>query len=534
MLDLDQDFGFDDSESEFSFDHEEPFGSDTESEGTLSQNQPTTHPVFGSEVELESNTAMTYCPWTIDTYVEKAFVNRAMSLSRQQLPRCSVDDILIMLHFHNWESDTVINEYYDNWPRLKELCGIVTDPNNRLETRSNFDCLICCESYPSTKTYSLSCDHHYCINCYGTYITNSLYQGKLIRCMHPDCKLTVPHSQVDAILAELSNSIPQTPFLNLVARSYVDTNKQTMKWCPAPGCDSFVELIRVAAGPNTTDLFKIPIATCQSSHEFCCECSYENHLPCTCQVVKMWIKKCHDDSETVNWIQANTQSCPHCNSLIEKNGGCNHITCSTCRFEFCWICLGPWKEHGTEYYQCNRFDPEVTSLIKKNQSQKRKSLQRYLHYYRRFTVHESSMLGDKKTIATVDAQMTAYMNEQVRKQVKNLSWIDIQFLHDAIRVLIQGRKTLKWTYCFAYYAQLSNYSEIFEGMQDYLSKTVEDLSRIFEDINSKKNHSVSTTLITNKKQEIINLSNLVLKRQRLLVECARTGLVQDMLRFDTD
>lgn len=144
------------------------------------------------------------------------------------------------------------------------------------------------------------------------------------------------------------------------------------------------------------------------------------------------------------------------------------------------------------------------------------------------------MLGDKKTIATVDAQMTAYMNEQVRKQVKNLSWIDIQFLHDAIRVLIQGRKTLKWTYCFVYYAQLSNYSEIFEGMQDYLSKTVEDLSRIFEDINSKKNHSVSTTLITNKKQEIINLSNLVLKRQRLLVECARTGLVQDMLRFDTD
>ena len=111
MLDLDHDYGFDDTESEFSFDHEEPFGSDTESEDSLNQTYPSTHPVFGTDVELESNNSVTYCPWTLNSYVEKAFMNRAMNLNRQQLPRCSVDDILIMLHFYNWESDTMINEY---------------------------------------------------------------------------------------------------------------------------------------------------------------------------------------------------------------------------------------------------------------------------------------------------------------------------------------------------------------------------------------------------------------------------------------
>lgn len=530
MLDLD--VGYDD-ESEFSFDHEEPFFSETESISSDTEQLPTSHPDFGSDVELKNTTAITYCPWTIDSFVKKAFLDRAASLHSQQLSRRLMDEILVMLHQRNWEPDTVINDYFDDWPRFREKCGLVADPHNTLEEKSDFECSICCDTYTSTSTYSLSCGHHYCLNCYYSYLVNTMFLGKLIRCMHPNCNLTIPHKDVDAIIEKHSGTTNYKPFLNCVARNFVDANKNIMKWCPAPGCDSFVEVIRTSTEGISNDLSRIPIVTCSKGHEFCSDCSYENHLPCVCQIVKLWIKKCHDDSETVNWILANTQSCPQCNSLIEKNGGCNHITCSTCQYEFCWICLGTWKEHGTEYYQCNRFDPEITLKIKENQTQKRKSLQRYLHYYRRFTVHESSMLGDQKTIATVDAQMTAYMNEQVRKQVKNLSWIDIQFLHDAVRVLIQGRKTLKWTYCFAFYAQKSNYSEIFEGMQDFLSRTVEDLSKIFEDINSKKNHSVSTTLISNKKQEIINLSNLVLKRQRLLVECARTGLVQNMLQFDT-
>lgn len=37
--------------------------------------------------------------------------------------------------------------------------------------------------------------------------------------------------------------------------------------------------------------------------------------------MKAWIKKCQDDSETSNWISANTKDCPKCKSAIEKNGG---------------------------------------------------------------------------------------------------------------------------------------------------------------------------------------------------------------------
>ena len=60
---------------------------------------------------------------------------------------------------------------------------------------------------------------------------------------------------------------------------------------------------------------------------FYSSCGMPSHLPAICSVSKLWVKKCADDSETANWISANTKECPKCHSTIEKNGGCNHMNC---------------------------------------------------------------------------------------------------------------------------------------------------------------------------------------------------------------
>ena len=43
-----------------------------------------------------------------------------------------------------------------------------------------------------------------------------------------------------------------------------------------------------------------------------------------------WKQKIQDDSETCNWLAANTKPCPKCGKPVEKNGGCNLVVCK-CR-----------------------------------------------------------------------------------------------------------------------------------------------------------------------------------------------------------
>jgi len=42
---------------------------------------------------------------------------------------------------------------------------------------------------------------------------------------------------------------------------------------------------------------------------------------------RLWDNKIQGDSENKNWMTANTKPCPKCGNPVEKNGGCNHVSC---------------------------------------------------------------------------------------------------------------------------------------------------------------------------------------------------------------
>jgi hypothetical protein len=44
--------------------------------------------------------------------------------------------------------------------------------------------------------------------------------------------------------------------------------------------------------------------------------------------------------------------------------------------------MGPWTEHGTAWYNCNRFEEKSSSEARDGQSKSRASLERYLHVRR--------------------------------------------------------------------------------------------------------------------------------------------------------
>ena len=76
----------------------------------------------------------------------------------------------------------------------------------------------------------------------------------------------------------------------------------------------------------------------------------------TCKQRNEWLDRCGSQGGNAQWILENTKKCPKCNTRIEKNQGCNKVSCKQCGHHFCWICQGPWSEHGNgNYYGCNKF-----------------------------------------------------------------------------------------------------------------------------------------------------------------------------------
>ena len=93
---------------------------------------------------------------------------------------------------------------------------------------------------------------------------------------------------------------------------------------------------------------------------------------------------------------------------------CSHMTCKKCKYEFCWVCMGaivlgifcklmltnmytgPWSEHGTSWYNCNRYDESSGVEARDAQARSRASLERYLHVYLSFflVLYSSSLTFD--------------------------------------------------------------------------------------------------------------------------------------------
>lgn len=58
-----------------------------------------------------------------------------------------------------------------------------------------------------------------------------------------------------------------------------------------------------------------------------------------------------NEQRNLKWIMNNTKKCPKCGNAIEKNKGCNHMTCK-CKYEFCWYCLEECTNPCDHFKKC--------------------------------------------------------------------------------------------------------------------------------------------------------------------------------------
>ena len=75
------------------------------------------------------------------------------------------------------------------------------------------------------------------------------------------------------------------------------------------------------------------------------------------------------------------------------------MQCYHCKHDFCWMCLGDWKTHGSEYYECSRYKENPNIAHESAHAQAREALKKYLHYYERVSlvVKLSIVASDSKS-----------------------------------------------------------------------------------------------------------------------------------------
>jgi hypothetical protein len=47
-------------------------------------------------------------------------------------------------------------------------------------------------------------------------------------------------------------------------------------------------------------------------------------------------------------VQQMSKPCPRCLTAIARDGGCRHMTCTRCHFEFFWCCLRAFRDRDQE------------------------------------------------------------------------------------------------------------------------------------------------------------------------------------------
>ncbi|XP_037045841.1 E3 ubiquitin-protein ligase arih1-like isoform X2 [Bradysia coprophila] len=362
----------------------------------------------------------------------------------------------IVLDHFNWQSDRLTEKFVAAVSE-QERDAFFRDAkilNPRFNDRRRHDnivgdCLIC---FDKGRTTGLLCGHKFCRNCWNQYLTMKIveYGAQRIACPDSKCTIIVEDGIVKGLISD-PNVIQK--YNRSICNNYVKF-KANLSWCTSPGCNYVIDSI---------DCLTI-FVTCKCGNQFCFECHEQSHSPISCQYLLKWKD---DDSITQSYLSVNTKPCPSCKSSIEKNGGCPHMICFSCKHEFCWKCMVSWHRHAATY-QCNTPDDDIR--LRKTRTR----LQRLNYCWDRY----------------------AYNRQTWKDEIDRFDFAWEQFEHRlslkaALNHIFECRRFLMYSYAYVYYLKESNEVYILETNLDFIEGAVDAVSVLLENYIRLKENDVN-------------------------------------------
>ncbi|ETO18077.1 ariadne-like ubiquitin ligase [Reticulomyxa filosa] len=343
--------------------------------------------------------------------------------------------------------------YFTDPDKIRLEAGICLEPKEPKLKSGSIECQVCMEDVDIKNVFNLECGHQVmqillfffffkiiilkivvvrkqmkttCKPCWVDYLKDAARSKECVSlpCPAYKCNVVIREEHWQRFLAEKFPAIWErykkfcrenfVEVLNLFYFFFLKKQKKQCSkdyaFCPGKSCDmTYSSSAGVAK--------EVDCKKCGFS--FCWACKQESHFPASCEVARKWNTKNSDEAENLQWILAKTKKCPKCNVPIEKNQGCNHMTCNKsvggCGHEFCWLCKGDWKEHGSNtggYYQCNVYEKQKAEGKQSDEEKANENatneLERYEFHWTRFDSHMKSSNHAKKEVEKYSPTMSKY------------------------------------------------------------------------------------------------------------------------------
>ncbi|XP_068757054.1 E3 ubiquitin-protein ligase parkin-like isoform X2 [Montipora capricornis] len=221
-------------------------------------------------------------------------------------------------------------------------------------------CITCTEIKESVLVFPCPDKHAMCLDCFGTYCTVKLNDRQFVQTNDHGYTLPCPGTAVECTRAFITEAHhfrvlekeQYDRYQSFAAEEHV--LKEGGVLCPRPGC-----------GMGLLPEQRMSIVRCSSCHlEFCKECKEPFQRGHSCcrnrsnaayaaaaasarasryQVNAENARRARWEADSQRVIERTSKKCPGCQANTEKNEGCNHMTCSRCKTQWCWICVKAWN-----------------------------------------------------------------------------------------------------------------------------------------------------------------------------------------------
>lgn len=205
------------------------------------------------------------------------------------------------------------------------------------------ECSICMTTVSPEFTTLLPCQCSFCGNCVCNWYKeqsqdiNFAHEDGKVRCPNDKClKKFSSHQLVEALVAKPGTAHLASEVLDCLLRAYL-IRTSDIRQCPTAECGYSGMLDHRACKERLV---------CES-----CGTEWRDKVHYTkWENVKYKLTSTSqflDEMLTGMYESFLTEECPNCSVSIVKTGGCQHMTCRRCKYEFCWSCKHKHTTHNT-------------------------------------------------------------------------------------------------------------------------------------------------------------------------------------------